>query len=156
MTESVDGAVPPFAVWLRQARRDLAAADSLHATGHHEWACFCALQAAEKAQKAIYHALEIDPPRVQGRPGHDLNLLAKGWGSGVNAQPELATAQSYLNQLSESTRYPQPVHGRYVAPCDIYRETDSEKAIVHARKLVEFCEPLARKAATFWRSATQS
>lgn len=39
--------------WLAQAERDLAQAESSRRQGHHEWACFAAQQAAEKAVKAL-------------------------------------------------------------------------------------------------------
>jgi len=40
--------------WLRQAHRDLEQAEDSRRTGHHEWACFAAQQAAEKAVKALH------------------------------------------------------------------------------------------------------
>jgi len=39
--------------WLRQALRDLEQADDSREAGRHEWACFAAHQAAEKAVKAL-------------------------------------------------------------------------------------------------------
>ena len=42
-----------FTRWFEQAKDDLAAARSSQAAGHHEWACFQAQQAAEKALKAF-------------------------------------------------------------------------------------------------------
>ena len=42
--------------WLAQARADLAAAEDSAATGHHEWACFQAQQAGEKALEALLYA----------------------------------------------------------------------------------------------------
>lgn len=40
--------------WLRQATRDLEHAIESRAAGRHEWACFAAHQAAEKAVKALH------------------------------------------------------------------------------------------------------
>ncbi len=40
--------------WFRQALRDLDQADESRRTGRHEWACFAAEQAAEKAVKALH------------------------------------------------------------------------------------------------------
>jgi HEPN domain-containing protein len=40
--------------WLAQAKRDLEQADDSRAAGRHEWACFAAHQAAEKAVKALH------------------------------------------------------------------------------------------------------
>lgn len=39
--------------WMDQAARDLAHAKQDLSTGFHEWACFSAQQAAEKAAKAV-------------------------------------------------------------------------------------------------------
>jgi HEPN domain-containing protein len=43
--------------WFRQAQLDLAAARSAREHGHHEWACFAAQQAAEKAVKALHESM---------------------------------------------------------------------------------------------------
>jgi HEPN domain-containing protein len=40
--------------WYRQAERDLEQARDSRAAGRHEWACFAAHQAAEKAVKALH------------------------------------------------------------------------------------------------------
>ena len=43
--------------WLAQAERDLEQARSSQNEGRHEWACFAAQQAAEKAVKALHLSL---------------------------------------------------------------------------------------------------
>src|SRR5437899_4095260 len=43
--------------WLRQAELDLATARDNQRAGHHEWACFAAQQAAEKAVKAFHESM---------------------------------------------------------------------------------------------------
>ena len=40
--------------WLNQALRDLEQAEDSRRAGRHEWACFAAQQAAEKAVKALH------------------------------------------------------------------------------------------------------
>jgi len=45
------------AEWLKQAERDLAAAEVSATAGHHNWAAFQAQQAAEKAVKALVQHL---------------------------------------------------------------------------------------------------
>jgi HEPN domain-containing protein len=40
--------------WLHQARQDLDQAQLSAAHGHHEWACFAAHQAVEKALKGLH------------------------------------------------------------------------------------------------------
>ena len=42
--------------WFRQAERDLEQAHASARDGRHEWACFAAQQAAEKAVKAMHLA----------------------------------------------------------------------------------------------------
>ena len=43
--------------WFQQAKRDLEQAKSSRAEERHEWACFAAQQAAEKAVKALHLSL---------------------------------------------------------------------------------------------------
>ena len=43
--------------WFAQAQRDLAQAKESRDSGRHEWACFAAQQAAEKAVKALHLSL---------------------------------------------------------------------------------------------------
>ena len=40
--------------WLKQALRDLEQAEDSRRAGRHEWACFAAQQAAEKAVKGLH------------------------------------------------------------------------------------------------------
>ena len=40
--------------WLSQAGKDLGQAEDSRKAGRHEWACFAAQQAAEKAVKALH------------------------------------------------------------------------------------------------------
>lgn len=40
--------------WFKQAERDLGQAEDSRCTRRHEWACFAAHQAAEKAVKALH------------------------------------------------------------------------------------------------------
>ncbi|MBI2160155.1 MAG: HEPN domain-containing protein [candidate division NC10 bacterium] len=40
--------------WFSQAERDLGQAEDSRRAGRHEWACFAAHQAAEKAVKALH------------------------------------------------------------------------------------------------------
>lgn len=42
------------AEWFKQAERDIGQAEDSRRAGRHEWACFAAHQAAEKAVKALH------------------------------------------------------------------------------------------------------
>jgi HEPN domain-containing protein len=44
--------------WFQQAKRDLEQAKESQNAGRHEWACFAAQQAAEKAVKALHLSLK--------------------------------------------------------------------------------------------------
>ena len=46
--------------WFEQALRDLEQAESSRRDGRHEWACFAAQQAGEKAVKAVHLSLGQD------------------------------------------------------------------------------------------------
>jgi HEPN domain-containing protein len=46
--------------WFRQAQRDLEQAEASLLDDRHEWACFAAHQAAEKAVKALHLSYQLD------------------------------------------------------------------------------------------------
>ena len=116
--------------WLRQANRDFEQAmDSRHAQ-RHEWACFAAQQAAEKAVKALH-----------------LHVGQKAWGN-VIAQlleelpetvdvPELLIEKGrVLDNFYIPSRYP---NGHSTgAPFEHYGPLQSEVAVRHAHEIIEF------------------
>jgi len=143
-----------YSKWVLQARRDLEAATLLAANGFHEWACFVSMQAAEKAEKAYFVALGMEPPFRRGKEGHDLVSLSSGWPDSVKAAepaPKLAEAQARLNQYAENTRYPHAKSGSedFISPSEDYGRNDSEQAIEDARAVVEVCEKLADEGQRF-------
>ena len=143
-----------YSKWILQARRDLEAATTLAASGFHEWACFISLQAAEKAEKAYFVALGMEPPLRRGKEGHDLVSLSSGWPDSVKVAepaPKLAEAQARLNQHAENTRYPHAKSdsAEFIAPSEGYHRNDSQQAIDDARAVVEVCEKLADEGQRF-------
>jgi HEPN domain-containing protein len=60
--------------WLEQALRDLAQAEDSRKAGRHEWACFAAQQAAEKAVKAFFIYRRATPTVT--RQGHRSSTMA--------------------------------------------------------------------------------
>jgi HEPN domain-containing protein len=144
-----------FGSWILQAKRDLLAAEAMAAQGFHEWCCFLCLQAAEKAEKAYFLALGMEPPFQRGKEGHDLVKLSNAWPDSVKAAapaPRLAAAQTRLNQFSEDTRYPHFARrGKdvYMTPGDDFNYGDSEQALEDARAVVGVCEKLANEAHRF-------
>ena len=74
--------------WLKQAMRDLEQADDSCRAGRHEWVCFAAQQAAEKAVKALHLKL------VQEAWRHVVAKLLQG----------LPTTLSLLDSMLEKER----------------------------------------------------
>ena len=116
--------------WLAQAERDLEQAEDSRRAGRHEWACFAAHQAAEKAVKALH-----------------LHLGQEAWGHVVArllgelparaALPEALVEQGrVLDTFYVPTRSPNsPPEG---PPFEHYGPLQGEDAIRHARAIVEF------------------
>ena len=117
--------------WLDQARADLAAAGDSAATGHHEWACFQAQQAGEKALKALLYA--------RGRTSivtHSLRRLVR---EGVEADASLAALDDdarWLDQHYIPTRYPNGLDAE-TTPAAYYEAKDSERCLRSARSILE-------------------
>ena len=117
--------------WLRQALRDLDHAEKSLEMGDYEWACFAAQQAAEKAVKALYQALGIEVW------GHAVSRLLASLPAEHKPPSELIEAAKELDRHYLSTRYPN-LHPEG-APMDYYSRVDAERAISHAKKIIEFC-----------------
>ena len=114
--------------WLTQARRDLDQAEASRADDRHEWACFAAHQAAEKAAKALH-----------------LHLGQEAWGHVVvrllaqlptPPEPSLIEQARVLDNFYVPTRYPNG-HDQG-APFEHYGPLQSDQAITHARAIVAF------------------
>jgi HEPN domain-containing protein len=114
--------------WLRQAERDLEQAVASQRDGRHEWACFAAQQAAEKAVKAIHlalgqeawgHAVARLLAELPNRPADD--LVEKG-----RVLDNFYVATRYANGHSEG------------APFEHYGPWHSTQAIDYAGEIVAF------------------
>lgn len=113
---------------MRQAERDLDQARDSLSSYRHEWACFAAHQAAEKAVKAIH-----------------LHLRQESWGHVVarlladlpnEAPPGLIDRAKVLDNYYLPTRYPNGHPGG--APFEHYGRLQSEQAIAYADEIIEF------------------
>ncbi|TVS01647.1 MAG: HEPN domain-containing protein [Cyanobium sp. PLM2.Bin73] len=120
--------------WLHQAQADLDQARVSADAGHHEWACFAAHQAVEKALKALH-----------------LHLGQQVWGHGLGRSfrdlpPDTAATLAeevadledrlrILDALYIPTRYPDSLPDG--APVDHFGRLQSEDARSHACALVE-------------------
>ncbi len=114
--------------WLAQAQRDLEQAEASREDGRHEWACFAAHQAAEKAVKALH-----------------LHLGEEAWGHVVArllqelpiALPQdLVEKGRVLDGFYIPTRYPNG-HPEG-APFEHYGRLQSKEALDYACSIVEF------------------
>ena len=91
--------------WLAQASQDLAQAKLSADHGHHEWACFAAHQAVEKALKGLHLSIG------QQVWGHGLGRLFRDLPDSLQKQmeaqlPELVERLRILDALYIPTRYP--------------------------------------------------
>lgn len=114
--------------WLRQAQRDLEQAVDSRSAQRHEWACFAAQQAAEKAVKAAHLWLG------QEAWGHVVaHLLAQLPGE-VSA--DLIDKAKVLDNFYVATRN---ANGHPAgAPFEHYGRLQSEQAIRYAGEIIDF------------------
>lgn len=114
--------------WFRQAEHDLEHAGRARADSDHDWACFAAQQAAEKAVKALH--------LVHGQEawGHSvLRLLEE---LPVPAPDPLIERARGLDAFYVPARYP---NGHFTGPAfEYYGPLQSEQALSHAGDIVEF------------------
>jgi HEPN domain-containing protein len=116
--------------WLAQAERDLEQARHSREAGRHEWACFAAQQAAEKAVKALHLYLG------QEVWGH---VVARGLSElppGVEVPPELVEQARVLDNFYVPTRYPNG-HPEG-APYEHYGPLQSGQAVQYAGEILAF------------------
>jgi HEPN domain-containing protein len=125
--------------WFRQAEADLVHARHALRDKHHEWACFAAQQAAEKAAKAAHAALG------QEAWGHVVTeLLDALRPSGAGIDEELLDRARALDKLYIPTRYPNGLAGG--APADFYTRAEAQRAIADAEAVIEVCRRVLSRA----------
>jgi len=117
--------------WFRQAERDLEQARDSREAGRHEWACFAAQQAAEKAVKALhlYHNQEAW--------GHVVRRLLTELLRKVELPEALIDKAKVLDSFYMPARYPNG-HPEG-APFENYGPLQSEEAVKYAGEIIEFC-----------------
>jgi HEPN domain-containing protein len=116
--------------WLNQALRDLDQARDSRQAGRHEWACFAARQAAEKAVKALHLR------RGQEAWGHVVVRLLQELPAEVRAESALVERARVLDTFSIPARCPNS-HSEG-APFEHYGSLQSEEAIGYAGAIIEF------------------
>lgn len=114
--------------WLNQALRDLEQARDSANAGRHEWACFAAHQAAEKAVKALHLYLR------QEAWGHVVARLLRELPPGVALPDDMVDKAHVLDGFYVPTRYPNG-HPEG-APFQHYGRLQSEEAIRYAGEIL--------------------
>ena len=116
--------------WFNQAKRDLEQAKDSRRAERHEWACFAAQQAAEKAIKALHLSLG------QEAWGH---VVAKLIDELPIATPKrLIEKGRVLDNFYIPARYPNGHPSG--APFEHYGSLQSEEAIKYASEIIEFVD----------------
>ena len=127
--------------WFAQSKRDLEQARSSQAEGRHEWACFAAQQAAEKAAKALHLSLG------QEAWGHVISRLLSELPVAVSQ--DLIGKGMVLDNFYLPTRY---ANGHPEgAPFEHYGNIQSDEAICYAGEIIEFvCAQMAESRKGGW------
>jgi HEPN domain-containing protein len=118
--------------WMRQARYDLEFAMLAARESCYEWAAFAALQAAEKACKALSLCLG------KTIAAHEITLLLEGLPPKNQPPPELLKRAKAMERHYMSARYPTMFPSG--TPRDHYTREDGERAIADAMAIIEFCQ----------------
>ncbi len=116
--------------WFEQGVRDLQQAEDSRRAGRHEWACFAAQQAAEKAVKALHLSLG------QEAHGHVIARLLRELPATVLVPDDLVEEGRVLDGFYIPSRYPNS-HPEG-APFEHFGTLHSEEAIRYAREIIEF------------------
>jgi HEPN domain-containing protein len=115
--------------WFNQATRDLEQAEDSRRAGRHEWACFAAHQAAEKAVKALHLYLG------QEAWGHVVARLLQELPDTIRVPADLVEKGRVLDSFYIPPRYPNS-HPEG-APFEHYGPLQSEEAIRYAHEILE-------------------
>ncbi len=116
--------------WLAQAEKDLDWARHSARGGFHNGACFAAQQAAEKAVQALierHHILASGPSVL---------YLIRNLPATVSVPDEVVGGAAELDQFYIPTRYPDGFASG--APFEFFTVSQSDRAIMHAERVVEF------------------
>jgi len=120
--------------WFQQAEADLVAARDNVAAGHHNWACYMAEQAAEKAVKAVYVFRDLQFRRI-----HTIADLILGNSlrrvEGVPGLSHLDEAANGLDNVMTSSRSPDAVPYTE-APAQYFTDAQAEECIEWAQQIV--------------------
>ncbi|MDW8468754.1 MAG: HEPN domain-containing protein [Burkholderiales bacterium] len=114
--------------WMAQAERDLEQARDSQAAGRHEWACFAAQQAAEKAVRGLHLSFGQDAW------GHVIAQLLRELP--FAPPPNLVEKAKVLDNFYVATRH---ANGHPAgAPYEHYGPIQSEQAIRYAGEILDY------------------
>ena len=116
--------------WFRQAERDLEQARDSRDAQRHEWACFAAQQAAEKAVKALHLN------RNQEAWGHVIARLLGELPDDLQVPSGLIDKARVLDNAYIPPRYPDSYPEG--APYEHFGPLQSEEALTYAGEIVAF------------------
>ena len=123
--------------WMDEAEGDLEHARSDKDGGYHNWACFSAEQAAEKAVKAVFQKMGAEAW------GHSVADLLKELSKRHQVPEEFINRALELDKAYIPTRYPNAHPSG--SPRNLYTKEESKRLIEHAEKIVRFCSSLLSK-----------
>ena len=123
--------------WFRQANADLQLARHARDGAAHDWACFAAQQAAEKALKAVLMSRGADAW------GHTVTALLGVVAGDDEVGEELIVCAKTVDKHYIPTRYPNGLDAG--APTDFYTGKDSDDAIACAEKLIGYARRQAEQ-----------
>jgi HEPN domain-containing protein len=114
--------------WLAQAERDIEQAKASQRDGRHEWACFAAHQAAEKAVKALHLSLK------QEAWGHVVARLLKDLPIQVpdNLVEKAKVLDGFYLPTRNANSHPEG------SPFEHYGSIQSTDGIAYAAEILEF------------------
>ncbi len=115
--------------WLRQAEADLRHARNARGDADYNWSAFAALEAAEKAVKAVFQRRHLD---ARGRA---VSVLLESLPTGERPPHDLVDAAKELDKHYIPTPYPNGFERG--APVDFYTRGEAERAISDAEAILE-------------------
>jgi len=120
--------------WLTTAKEDLRAAEALYGARIFAQACFLCQQAGEKALKAVWHLLDLDPL------GHSVMTLLTDFPrrSELGDADALTEVAALLDKFYIPTRYPNGLPD--LTPGVVYGKRDADSALEAAWQIIQACE----------------
>ncbi|MHA1644044.1 MAG: HEPN domain-containing protein [Candidatus Freyarchaeota archaeon] len=124
--------------WMRQADRDLRAAEEMLRADFFEWACFMAQQASEKAVKAVLQRLGAVAW------GHSVFDLLRILANRLEVSDEILDYARTLDRYYIPSRYPNSFESG--SPYEYFNRRDAEDAIVCAGRILGFCKGILARS----------